>query len=50
MGTIVAKGPDAHDTSIGEKILFGNFVGQELHFEGEDYLVMREAHVLSVVD
>tara|TARA_R110000803_G_scaffold61535_3_gene121398 strand:- start:11 stop:259 length:249 start_codon:yes stop_codon:yes gene_type:complete len=50
MGTIVAKGPNAHDTSVGEKILFGNFVGQELHFEGEDYLVMREEHILGVID
>lgn len=49
-GVIVAKGPDAKETDVGERILFGEFVGQELHFEGEDYLVMREAHILGVID
>lgn len=47
---IVAKGPQAQETDIGTRILFGEFVGQELHFEGEDYLVMREDHVLGVLD
>ena len=50
IGTIVAKGPNARDTSVGERILFGDFVGQEVHFEGDDYLVMREAHILGVID
>jgi co-chaperonin GroES (HSP10) len=50
IGVIVAKGPDAAETDVGQRVLFGEFVGQELHFEGEDYLVMREAHVLSIVD
>jgi|GEM_PF-3495585 len=49
-GRIVAKGPDASETDVGQRILFGEFVGQELHFEGEDYLVMRESHILGVMD
>lgn len=49
-GVIVAKGPDAKETQVGERILFGEFVGQELHFENEDYLVMRESHILGVID
>lgn len=50
IGVIVAKGPDAAETDVGQRVLFGEFVGQELHFEGEDYLVMREDHILGVID
>jgi len=49
-GVIVAKGPHATETDVGQRILFGEFVGQELHFEDEDYLVMREEHILGVID
>lgn len=50
IGVIVAKGPDAAETDVGQRVLFGEFVGQELHFKGEDYLVMREDHILGVID
>ena len=49
-GTVVAAGPDALEAKVGDKILFGEFVGQELHWDGEDLLAMREAHILGVID
>jgi co-chaperonin GroES (HSP10) len=30
--------------------LFGDSIGQDLKWEGEDLLVMREAHLLGVFD
>ena len=50
IGRIVAKGPKATETEVGQRILFGEFVGQDVHFEGTDYLVMREEHLLGVID
>ena len=49
-GVVVAAGPQATDTKAGDRILFGEFVGQELHWEGEDLFVMRELHVMGVYD
>jgi co-chaperonin GroES (HSP10) len=49
-GVVVAKGPEATETEVGNRILFGEFVGQDVHLEGEDYLVMREEHILGVID
>lgn len=49
-GVVVAAGPNAYEAKVGDRILFGEFVGQELHWEGEDLLVMREEHILGVYD
>ena len=49
-GVVVAKGPKATETEVGQRILFGEFVGQDVNFGGEDYLVMREEHVMGVID
>lgn len=49
-GTVVTAGPDATETKAGDRILFGDFVGQNLPWEGQDLLVMREKHILGVFD
>jgi len=49
-GVVVSVGPLATETIVGSAILFGDSIGQELKWEGEDILVMREAHVLGVFD
>ena len=49
-GTVLAVGPDTRETKVGDKICFGEFVGQEFTFDKHDYLVMREDHVLGVVE
>ena len=49
-GTVLAVGPLAHDVKVGDKICFGEFVGQEFSFDKHDYLVMREEHVLGVAE
>jgi co-chaperonin GroES (HSP10) len=50
MGVVVKAGSDATETKVGDKIVFGGFVGQDFKWEGEDLLVMREEHVLGVID
>lgn len=49
-GTVVSVGPQAVDIKVGDKVLFGDSIGQDLKWEGEDLLVMREAHTLGVFE
>lgn len=49
-GTVIAAGPQATEVRVGDRILFGDFVGQELRWEGEDLLVMREQHIMGVYE
>jgi chaperonin GroES len=37
------------DVKAGDLILFGKYSGQEIKFDGEDYLIMREDDVLAVI-
>lgn len=49
-GVVIAAGPDAKEVTVGDKILFGDFVGMDLRWEGEDLLVMREEHIMGVYE
>ena len=52
-GEIVAVGPgkegNAMTVSVGDTVLYGKYAGQELHYEGNDYLIMREDDILVVL-
>lgn len=49
-GTVISVGPDATDVKVGDRVLFGDSIGQDLEWQGEGLLVMREAHTLGVFD
>ena len=49
-GTVISAGPQALDVKVGDRVLFGDSIGQDLKWEGEDLLVMREAHTLGVFE
>ena len=38
------------DVKAGDRILFGKYSGQEIKFDGEDYLIMKEDEVLGVIE
>jgi chaperonin GroES len=38
------------DVKEGDSILFGKYSGQEIKWDGEDYLIMREEEVLAITD
>jgi chaperonin GroES len=40
----------ALDVKAGDLILFGKYTSQEVKFDGEEYLIMREDEVLAVID
>jgi chaperonin GroES len=53
-GEIVAVGPgkdgNAMTVQVGDVVLYGKYGGQELSYEGVDYLIMREDDILVVLD
>lgn len=52
-GEVIAVGPgkDGIDmtVSIGDTVLYGKYSGQELTYEGNDYLIMREDDILVIL-
>lgn len=52
-GEVVAVGPgkdgNLMTVQIGDTVLYGKYAGQEINFEGEDYLIMREDDVLIIL-
>ena len=52
-GKIVAVGNGTKDekmtVSVGDTVLYGKYSGNELKFEGQDYLIMRESDILAIV-
>ena len=52
-GEIIAVGPgkdgNLMTVQVGDTVLYGKYAGQELHYEGEDYLIMREDDILVVL-
>lgn len=52
-GEVIAVGPGkdaiAMTVAKGDIVLYGKYAGQELNFEGEDYLIMREDDILVIL-
>lgn len=52
-GEIIAVGPgkDGNKLTVkkGDVVLYGKYAGQELNYQGEDYLIMREDDVLVIL-
>ncbi len=53
-GEVVAVGPgkDGNLMTVadGDIVLYGKYSGQELTYEGTDYLIMREDDILVILD
>lgn len=52
-GTVVAVGPgkDGNKMTVkkGDVVLYGKYAGQEISYEGKDYLIMREDDILVIL-
>ncbi len=52
-GKIIATGKGTKDEPMelkeGDVILYGKYSGNEIEFEGEKYLMMRQSDVLAIV-
>jgi chaperonin GroES len=58
-GEVIAVGPGSRDESgklipldvrAGDMILFAKWSGTEVKIDGEDLLIMKEAHIVGVVE
>ena len=38
------------DVKEGDRVIFSKYAGTELKYEGEEYLIMREADILAILD
>ncbi len=52
-GEVVAVGPgkdgNAMTVKKGDTVLYGKYAGQELSYNGDDYLIMREDDILIIL-
>lgn len=53
-GEVVAVGPGKEETkmtvAVGDVVLYGKYAGQEMSFDGTDYLIMREDDILVILN
>jgi chaperonin GroES len=58
VGEVVAVGPGkisddgkkvTMEVKVGDKVLYGKYSGTEVTYEGEEYLIMREADIFAIV-
>lgn len=53
MGEVIAVGPgkDGQKMTVkkGDTVLYGKYAGQELNYEGVDYLIMKEDDILVIL-
>lgn len=53
-GEIIAVGPGTDKVKMtlkkGDVVLYGKYAGQELTYEGVDYLIMKQDDVLVILD
>jgi chaperonin GroES len=52
-GEVIAVGPgkdgNLMTVQVGDTVLYGKYAGQELEYEGESYLIMREDDILVIL-
>ncbi len=53
-GEVIAVGPGKEgvklNVSVGDRVLYGKYAGQELNYNGDEYLILREDDILVVVN
>ena len=52
-GKVVAAGPGTSEikmeVKVGDEVLYGKYAGTEIHVDGEDYLIIKQADILAVI-
>jgi len=52
LGKVVAVGTDEdlqEKVKVGDKILYGKYVGDEVELKGKEYLIVQRADILAIV-
>ena len=52
-GEVIAVGNGTKDeemvVAVGNTVLYGKYAGQELEWEGEKYLIMKQSDILDII-
>lgn len=48
-GTIAAIGPEVHDCKVGDKIVYGKYIGVEITYQDKQYLLMRNTELYCTI-
>ncbi len=52
-GTVIAVGKGTKDNPMtvkeGDSILYGKYAGNELKYNGSDYMIMKESDILAII-
>jgi chaperonin GroES len=52
-GEVIAVGPgkdgNMMTVTAGDIVLYGKYAGQEISFEGQDYIIMKEDEILVII-
>lgn len=52
-GTVIAAGNGKKDepmtVKVGDKVIYGQYSGQEITLEGKKYLIMKEADIFGII-
>ncbi len=52
-GEVIAVGPgkdgNLMTVQVGDIVLYGKYAGQELNYQGDDFLIMREDDILVIL-
>ena len=52
-GEVIATGDGTKDEAmvvkVGDTVLYSKYAGQELEFDGEKYLIMRQSDILAIL-
>ena len=49
-GIVLAAGVEANAVKIGDKVLFAKYGGTTIEHDGEELLLIKEEHLLAVVE
>ena len=52
-GVIVAAGPgkkdEAMEVKVGDTVIYSNYAGTEVSFEGKKYLIVKQSDILAII-
>ena len=48
MGDVLGVGPDVTSCRVGDSVLYGRYTGDEVPYEGEDLLWIRDGDIMGV--
>ncbi|ASS76777.1 co-chaperone GroES [Tumebacillus algifaecis] len=49
-GKVVGNAVVALDVNVGDRIIFSKYAGTEVKYNGTEYLILREADILAIVE